>query len=62
MLLYRNGYQKQLWMHNGSVSSEASEGSCGDTSNAFPGYVYTARSSDLTSRNGGVKDGHAEIQ
>jgi hypothetical protein len=53
MLLYRNGYQKWVWMHNGSVSSEASEGSNGDTSDGFPGYVYTARSSDLTSRNGG---------
>jgi hypothetical protein len=34
-------------MHNGFVSSKASEGS------GFPGYVYTGRSSDLTSRNGG---------
>jgi hypothetical protein len=40
-------------MHNGSASSEASEGSHGDTSDGFPEYVYTARSSDLTSRNGG---------
>ena len=53
MLLYRNGYQKWVWMHNGSVSSGASEGSHGDTSDGFPEYVYTARSSDLTSRNGG---------
>jgi hypothetical protein len=53
MLLYRNGYQKWVWMHNGSVSSEASEGSHGDTSHGFPGYVYIARSSDLTRINGG---------
>jgi hypothetical protein len=53
MLLYRNGYQKWVWMHNVSVSSGASEGSHGDTSDGFPEYVYTARSSDLTSRNGG---------
>jgi hypothetical protein len=48
-------YQKWVGMHNGSVSSEASEGSQshGDTSNGFTGYVYTARSSDLTSRNWG---------
>jgi hypothetical protein len=54
MLHYRNGYQKYVWMHNGSVSSEASEESHGDTSDGFPGYVCTARrSSDSTSRNGG---------
>jgi hypothetical protein len=40
-------------MHNGSVSSDASEGSNGDTSDGFPGYVHTARTSDLTNRNGG---------
>ena len=53
MLLYKNGYQKWVWMHNGSVSSEASEASNGDTSDGTPGYIYTARTSDLTSRNGG---------
>jgi hypothetical protein len=53
MLLYKNGSQKWVWMHNGSVSSEASEASNGDTSDGSPGYIYTARTSDLTSRNGG---------
>jgi hypothetical protein len=54
MLLYKNGFQKWVWMHNGSVSSEASEASNGDTSDGSPGYIYTARTSDLTtSRNGG---------
>jgi hypothetical protein len=53
MLLYKNGFQKWAWMHNRSVSSEASEASNGDTSDGSPGYIYTARTSDLTSRNGG---------
>ena len=54
MLLYKNGYQKWGWIHNGSVSSEASEASNDDTSDGTPtGYIYTARTSDLTSRNGG---------
>jgi hypothetical protein len=53
MLLYRNGYQKWVWMHNGYVSSGASEGSDGDTSYGSLGYIYTERTSDLTSRNGG---------
>jgi hypothetical protein len=46
-------YQKWVWMHNGSVSSEASEGNNGVTSDGFAGYVYTARTGDLTSRNVG---------
>jgi hypothetical protein len=55
MLLYKNGFQKWVWMHNGSVSSEASEASNGDASDGSPGYIiYTARTSDLTtSRNRG---------
>jgi hypothetical protein len=54
MLLYKNGFQKWVWMHNGSVSSQASEASNGNTSDGSPGYIYTgARTSDLTSRNGG---------
>jgi hypothetical protein len=52
MLLYKNGFQKWVWMHNGSVSSEASETSEGDTSDGSPGYIHTARTIDLTSRNG----------
>jgi hypothetical protein len=39
--------------HNVSVSSETTEGSNGDTTNGSPGYIYTARTSDLTSINGG---------
>ncbi len=53
MLLYRNGYQKWVWIHDGYVSSEASEGSNGDTSDGSPGYIYTERTSEMTSRNGG---------
>jgi hypothetical protein len=45
MLFYGYGYQKWVWMHNGSVlSSEASEGSHGSTSDGCPDYIYTARS------------------
>jgi hypothetical protein len=53
MILYKNKFQKWACMHNGSVSSEASEASNGHTSDGSPGYIYTARASDLTSRNGG---------
>jgi hypothetical protein len=53
MLLYKNGFQKWAWMHNGSVSSEASEASNGNTSDGSPGYIYTARTSDFTRRNEG---------
>ena len=53
MLLYKNGFQKWVWMHNGSVSSEAGEASNGNTLDGSPGYIYTARTSDLTSINGG---------
>jgi hypothetical protein len=53
MLLYKNGFKKWVWMHNGSVSSEASEASNGATSDGSPGYIYTARTSDLTSRKKG---------
>jgi hypothetical protein len=31
MILYKNGFQKWVWMHNGSVSSGASKASNGDT-------------------------------
>ena len=48
LLLYINGYSNWCWMHNDSgVSSKGSE------SDGCPGYLYTARSSELTSRNGG---------
>jgi hypothetical protein len=53
MLLYKNRFQTWVWMHNGAVSSEASEASNGDASDGSPGYIYTARTSDLTSINGG---------
>jgi hypothetical protein len=55
MLLYKDGFKKWVWMYNRSVSSgEASEASSnGDTSDGSPGYIYTARTSDLTGRNGG---------
>jgi hypothetical protein len=52
MRLYKNGFQKWGWMHNGSVPSGASEASNGNTSDGSPGYIYTARTSDLTSING----------
>jgi hypothetical protein len=52
MLLYKKGLQKWVWMHNGSVSSEAGEASNGNTLDGSPGYIYTARTSDLTSING----------
>jgi hypothetical protein len=52
-LLYKNGFQEWVLMHNGSVLSEASEASNGDTTDGSPGYIYTARTSALTSRKGG---------
>jgi hypothetical protein len=64
MFLYKNGFQKWAWMHNGYVSSaEASEASNGDTSDGSPGYIYTARTSDLFDKQkwGVVKVGHAEM-
>jgi hypothetical protein len=39
---------------NRSVSSEASEGSNGNISDGSPAFIYTAKTSDLTSRKGGV--------
>jgi hypothetical protein len=53
MLRYRNGYQKWEWVYNGFMSSAISEGSNGDTSDGSPGYIYTARTSDLKNMNGG---------
>jgi hypothetical protein len=52
VLLYRNGYQKWVWMHNGYVSSETSGGSAGNTSDGSLGYIYTERTSDFISRHG----------
>jgi hypothetical protein len=56
MLYHKNGFQKWVWIFNGSVSSEASEASNGDTSDGSPGYMYTARTIDLASRNGETID------
>jgi hypothetical protein len=58
LLLYRNGYQNWVWMHNESILlSEASEDSTGNFDGTLmegsPGYLYTVRTIDLTSRNGG---------
>ena len=53
MFLYRNGYQKCVWMHNESVMSyEQSVTSNGDTSTSCPAYINTTRSGDLRTRNG----------
>ena len=54
ILLYKNGFQKWVWMHNGSVSSEASEAGNEDTSDSSsPDYIYTSRTGTVISRNGG---------
>jgi hypothetical protein len=46
ILLYKNGFQKWVWMHTGSVSSaKAREASNGNTSDGSPGYITTARTS-----------------
>ena len=47
MLLYINGYENWVWMKNSSGTSDDTE------TDGCPGYLYTARSSELTSRNGG---------
>ena len=44
LLLYRNGYDNWVYMHNELVTSD--ESTC-------PRYKYTERTVDLTSRNGG---------
>ena len=44
LLLYRNGYDNWVYMHNELVTSD--ESTC-------PRYKYTERTNDLTSRNGG---------
>jgi hypothetical protein len=52
LLLYRNGYESWLWMHNdpGTSTSEDTFDGAGDE---CPPYKYTARSNEMTSRNGG---------
>jgi hypothetical protein len=52
LLLYENGYQTWVWMHDEAVSSSgASDGEGG--SDGCPEYLYTKRTRELTSRNGG---------
>ena len=55
LLLYRNGYESWLWMHKELVSSSgASDATDGEGGlDGCPGYQYTSRTIDLTSRNGG---------
>ena len=61
LLLYRNGYDNWMWMHNhASLSSGGSEDSNGPyegggegDEDGCPKYKYTKRTGDFTSRNGG---------
>jgi hypothetical protein len=62
LLLYRNGYNNWVWMHNhASLSSEGSEDSNltvkeegEEDEDGCPKYKYTKRmAGDFTSRNGG---------
>ena len=55
LLLYKNGYENWVWMHNhASMTSDGSDdtGETGDEE-ACPHYKYTKRTGDFTSRNGG---------
>jgi hypothetical protein len=50
LLLYKNGYENWLWMHNNAcMTSDVSSG----TEEDCPTYKYTKRTGDFTSRNGG---------
>ena len=55
MLLYHNGYENWVYMKNDDnvFSSDASAAGNGDLDGGCPQYKYTARSIELTSRNGG---------
>jgi hypothetical protein len=58
LLLYKNGYENWVWMHNHacltSDGSDTTIGGEGEESNAgCPKYEYTKRNGDFTSRNGG---------
>jgi hypothetical protein len=55
MLLYHNGYDNWVYMKNDDnvFSSDASAAGNGDFNGGCPQYKYTARSIELTSRNGG---------
>jgi hypothetical protein len=51
LLLYKNGYENWIWMHNNAcMTSDVSD----DTEEECPNYKYTTRAGgDFTSRNGG---------
>ena len=59
LLLYRNGFDNWMWRHNhAGLSSGGSDDSNGTYEeeggeDGSPGYKYTKRSGDFTSRNGG---------
>jgi hypothetical protein len=52
LMLYKNGYKHWLWMQNESGTSDTSTGGFDGASNGLE-YLYTARTRDLTSINGG---------
>ena len=52
LLLYRNGYQKWIWLHDKAFSSSGVSDTT-DGEGGTPGYQYTTQRRDLTSRNGG---------
>jgi hypothetical protein len=51
LLLYKNGYENWVWMHNNAcLTSDVSD----DTEEECPNYKYTTRTGgDFTNRNGG---------
>jgi hypothetical protein len=55
LLLYKNGYENWLWMHNHAcMTSDGSDVTVGENDEVgCPSYKYTRRRGDLTSRNGG---------
>jgi hypothetical protein len=62
LLLYKNGYENWVWMHNHAcLTSEGSDdtvGGEGGNEEDCPKYKYTKRTGDFTSRNGGwTRDG-----
>jgi hypothetical protein len=62
LLLYKNGYENWVWMHNHacltSDGSDATVGGEGEDEEGCPRYKYTKRAGDFTSRNGGwTRDG-----
>jgi hypothetical protein len=60
LLLYKNGYENWLWMHNHAcMTSDGSDVTVGGEDEVgCPSYMYTRRRGDMTSRNGGwTRDG-----